>query len=63
LHYAIVIDAGSSGSRVFLYLWPTPNPYKIVEVAPMTYDNGNLVHKKVTPGLSRYYEIENIGYQ
>ena len=46
-HYTIVIDAGSSGSRIFIY-----------QVTPGTHDEvpevSLLESKKVTPGISEY---------
>ena len=54
LHYAVVVDAGSSGSRAYLYAWPTHsgNPHELLNISPLTGRDGNPVLKKVTPGLS-----------
>ena len=55
LHYGIVIDAGSSGSRAYLYAWPshTGNPHELLSISPLTGENGKPLYKKVAPGLSR----------
>ena len=45
VQYGIVIDAGSSGSRVYVFTWLPHDPLTtLVEV----------VHKKVAPGISAY---------
>ena len=68
-HYAIVIDAGSSGSRAYLYGWPSHSgdEHQLLKIRPIVYKkkfDGNMnenfkvtegpLVKKVTPGLSRY---------
>ena len=57
LHYAIVIDAGSSGSRAYLYAWPTHSgdPHELLKISPLTGHDGDPLVKKAEPGLSRYY--------
>ncbi|XP_059083836.1 ectonucleoside triphosphate diphosphohydrolase 7-like isoform X2 [Tigriopus californicus] len=58
LHYSVVIDAGSSGSRAYLYTWPTHsgNPNELLKLTPLTGENGKPIYKKVTPGLSSLRE-------
>lgn len=58
LHYSVVIDAGSSGSRAYLYAWPTHsgNPHELLNLKPLTGENGKPLYKKVTPGLSSLRE-------
>ena len=58
LHYSVVIDAGSSGSRAYLYAWPTHSgdPHELLQISPLTANNGNPIYKKVQPGLSRYHK-------
>lgn len=56
LHYGIVIDCGSSGSRVYVYYWPghTGNPKDLLKVQQLNDENGEAVVKKVSPGLSSF---------
>jgi ectonucleoside triphosphate diphosphohydrolase 4 len=59
-HYAIVVDAGSSGSRAYLYHWPTHsgNAQELLKINPLTDDGGEPLVKSVSPGLSRYAFIK-----
>ncbi|CAG0920731.1 unnamed protein product [Notodromas monacha] len=65
LHYAVVIDAGSSGSRAYLYTWPAHSGDRstLLEVQPLRNGSGILfpesegnagepLHMMITPGLS-----------
>ena len=54
--YAIVVDAGSSGSRAYLYFWPphTGNPRDLLKISPLTDESGEPLVKKATPGLSSF---------
>lgn len=56
LHYGIVIDCGSSGSRIFVYYWPTHsgNPKDLLNIQQLVDGSGNAVVKKVSPGLSSF---------
>lgn len=51
-HYGIVIDCGSSGSRVFLYYWPphNGNPEELLRIKQLKNSRGNPVRKKIKPG-------------
>ena len=53
LHYAVVMDAGSSGTRVYLYSWPdhTGDRHQLLAISPLLRDGEPMV-KKATPGLS-----------
>lgn len=53
VHYGIVIDCGSSGSRVFLYFWPphSGNPKDLLNIQQFMDSQGNPVIKKIKPGL------------
>jgi len=54
LHYGVVVDCGSSGTRIYVYVWPTHtgNQHEMLDIQPMRDTQGNLVIKKITPGLS-----------
>ncbi|XP_071090176.1 ectonucleoside triphosphate diphosphohydrolase 4-like [Haliotis cracherodii] len=56
LHYGIVIDCGSSGSRIYVYYWPphSGKPGELLNIQQLRDGEGNLVVKKVAPGLSEY---------
>ncbi|PFX27380.1 Ectonucleoside triphosphate diphosphohydrolase 4 [Stylophora pistillata] len=53
-HYGIVIDCGSSGSRVFIYYWPphNGNPEELLQIKQMKDNRGNPVRMKIKPGIS-----------
>jgi Golgi nucleoside diphosphatase len=64
-HYAVVIDAGSSGSRAYLYYWPPHSGDRstLLAIQPMRNGSGILfperpgnagspLYKTITPGLS-----------
>lgn len=52
-HYGIVIDCGSSGSRVFIYYWPphNGNPDELLQIKQMKDSRGNAVRMKIKPGM------------
>lgn len=54
-NFAVVIDAGSSGSRVFVYHWPRHDgdPSHLLKIDQL-FKNGAPVVKKVNPGLSTF---------
>lgn len=53
-HYGLVIDCGSSGSRVFIYYWPphNGNPDELLQIKQMKDSRGNPVRMKIKPGIS-----------
>ena len=52
-HYGIVVDAGSSGSRAYLYHWPSKSqPEDLLTIKPLMDSFGQPLVKTVTPGLS-----------
>lgn len=55
-HYGIVIDCGSSGSRVYVYQWPTHsgNPKELLQIEQLMDARGRPIVKKITPGLSTF---------
>lgn len=54
LNYGVVIDCGSSGSRVFVYFWPrhNGNPHDLLNIRQMKDKNRTPVVKKIKPGIS-----------
>ncbi|KAL4612881.1 ectonucleoside triphosphate diphosphohydrolase 7 [Arapaima gigas] len=54
LNYGIVVDCGSSGSRVFVYYWPphNGNPHSLLDIRQMRDLNRSPVVKKIKPGIS-----------
>jgi len=54
-NYAIVMDAGSSGTRAYLYEWPdhSGNSHDLLQLRPLTSQPaGEPLVRKVSPGLS-----------
>uniref|UniRef100_A0A5S6QU58 Uncharacterized protein n=1 Tax=Trichuris muris TaxID=70415 RepID=A0A5S6QU58_TRIMR len=56
LHYAIVVDAGSSGSRLYLYRcdYDRQTVKSILRVSPLLGRDGEPIVKKKNPGLSSF---------
>ncbi|XP_005940017.1 ectonucleoside triphosphate diphosphohydrolase 7 [Haplochromis burtoni] len=54
LNYGIVVDCGSSGSRIFVYYWPphNGNPHTLLDIRQMRDRSRNTVVKKIKPGIS-----------
>ncbi|XP_047433214.1 ectonucleoside triphosphate diphosphohydrolase 7-like isoform X1 [Mugil cephalus] len=54
LNYGIVVDCGSSGSRVFVYYWPphNGNPHTLLDIRQMKDRDHKPVVKKIKPGIS-----------
>ncbi|KAM8772789.1 ectonucleoside triphosphate diphosphohydrolase 7-like [Acanthopagrus schlegelii] len=54
LNYGIVVDCGSSGSRVFVYYWPphNGNPHTLLDIRQMKDRDRKPVVKKIKPGIS-----------
>ncbi|XP_034543845.1 ectonucleoside triphosphate diphosphohydrolase 7-like [Notolabrus celidotus] len=54
LNYGIVVDCGSSGSRVFVYYWPphNGNPHTLLDIRQMKDRDRRPVVKKIKPGIS-----------
>jgi hypothetical protein len=52
LNYGVVIDCGSSGSRVFVYFWPTHEgqPNELLHILPFRDEAAKPVVKKIEPG-------------
>lgn len=56
VHYGIVLDCGSSGTRVYVYVWPphTGNPKDLLNIQQLKDQNNQPVVKKVTPGNTKF---------
>ncbi|XP_066410697.1 ectonucleoside triphosphate diphosphohydrolase 7 isoform X1 [Molothrus aeneus] len=54
LNYGVVVDCGSSGSRVFVYFWPphNGNPHDLLDIRQMRDRSSRPVVKKIKPGIS-----------
>ncbi|MBN3296948.1 ENTP4 diphosphohydrolase, partial [Amia calva] len=54
LNYGIVVDCGSSGSRLFVYCWPrhNGNPHDLLDIRQMRDQNRKPVVMKIKPGIS-----------
>ncbi|NXU21383.1 ENTP7 diphosphohydrolase, partial [Pardalotus punctatus] len=54
LNYGVVVDCGSSGSRVFVYFWPphNGNPHDLLDIKQMRDRSSHPVVKKIKPGIS-----------
>lgn len=52
LSYGVVVDCGSSGSRVFVYFWPphNGNPHDLLDIRQMRDRGSRPVVKKIKPG-------------
>jgi len=52
LNYGVVIDCGSSGSRIFVYCWPPHNgePHQLLNIRLFRDSNGNPAMMKTEPG-------------
>jgi len=56
MSYGVVIDCGSSGSRVYIMYWPphTGSKTELLQIKQMIDMDGNPVRKKIKPGISSY---------
>lgn len=52
LHYGIVIDCGSSGSRLYIYIWPehSGKESELLQIKQLLDKQGLPVVKKLEPG-------------
>ncbi|KAJ6653712.1 hypothetical protein lerEdw1_008783, partial [Lerista edwardsae] len=56
LNYGIMVDCGSSGSRIFVYYWPrhNGNPHNLLDIKQMRDKNTKPVVMKIKPGISEF---------
>nr|XP_056716610.1 ectonucleoside triphosphate diphosphohydrolase 4 isoform X1 [Euleptes europaea] len=56
LNYGIMVDCGSSGSRIFVYCWPrhNGNPHDLLDIKQMRDKNRKPVVMKIKPGISEF---------
>ncbi|XP_042586133.1 ectonucleoside triphosphate diphosphohydrolase 4 isoform X1 [Cyprinus carpio] len=56
LNYGLVVDCGSSGSRVFVYTWPRHNGnlHELLDIKQMRDKHRKPVVMKIKPGISEY---------
>lgn len=64
LNYGLVVDCGSSGSRIFVYFWPrhNGNPHDLLDIKQMRDRNSQPVVKKIKPGTNRNILVVNLFY-
>ena len=59
IKYAVIIDAGSSGSRAYIYFWSSQlenSQSQIVQISQLVDLHDQPIVKKVSPGLTKYEE-------
>ncbi|NXF75279.1 ENTP4 diphosphohydrolase, partial [Sclerurus mexicanus] len=56
INYGIVVDCGSSGSRLFVYCWPrhNGNPRDLLDIKQMRDKHRKPVVMKIKPGISEF---------
>lgn len=59
LNYGVVVDCGSSGSRVFVYFWPphNGNPHDLLDIKQMRDRSSRPVVKKIKPGRCQPFPL------
>ncbi len=63
LNYGLVVDCGSSGSRVFVYTWPrhNGNPHELLDIKQMRDKHRKPVVMKIKPGNFFYQYVCFLG--
>lgn len=64
IHYAVVLDAGSSGTRTYLFSWPDHcgDKHELLKISPLL-QGGEPMVKKATPGLSSLGETPDNAFE
>lgn len=64
-NYAVVIDAGSSGSKVQLFHWPPHNgdPAKLLQIESLTDELGAPLMMKTEPGISSFTAVPEKAFE
>ncbi|CAF1486985.1 unnamed protein product, partial [Didymodactylos carnosus] len=54
IHYGVVVDCGSSGTRLYIYIWPEHSGKKgdLLQIKQLLDEQGVPIVKKLEPGLS-----------
>ena len=62
LYYGIVIDCGSSGSRLYIYTWPehSGKENELLQIKQLLDSKGRPVVKKLEPGETCCFSMQNI---
>lgn len=63
--YGVVVDAGSTSSKVQLYRWPphTGDPAKLLDIQPIQDEYGFPLRKKVEPGIATFVNTPDQAYR
>ncbi|XP_056427153.1 ectonucleoside triphosphate diphosphohydrolase 4 isoform X2 [Hyla sarda] len=64
INYGIVVDCGSSGSRIFVYCWPrhNGNPHDLLDIKQMRDQNRKTVVMKIKPEGCCHHETTCKGH-
>jgi Golgi nucleoside diphosphatase len=65
LQYGLLIDAGSSGSRLYVYQWPehSGRANDLLDITAAVGEDGNPLIMKTEPGLSSFADSIDGAYE